>query len=379
MSKQANQPIMIIAGEASGDRLGAQLACALQQDNPAIRLSGMGGDHMRQAGVDLLVNADQLAVVGAWEIISHFDAIRAAVKTLKKQLRKQPPALLILIDYPGFNLHLAKIAKKHAIKVLFYVSPQIWAWRYQRIHTIKKYVDHMAVLFSFEEKLYEKENMPVTFVGHPLLDTPAPTHTKNDLCQRYQLNPNHPIIGLFPGSRQQEIKRLLPVMMAAIPNIQQQIPNAQFILPIASSIDSANIRTYTNETVTLIENNTEHAFLLCDVAIATSGTVTLELAFHQIPLLIVYKTAPLTYWIGKHLLRIDKIGLCNIVAEKRVAKELIQHQVNADVVATEIGHLLQNQPYRQSILNDLKQIKYHLGEPGSANKVAQIALQLANQ
>ncbi len=241
MNTQSPKKILILAGEASGDLLASQLCQSLQTKFSAIELFGMGGKQMHAAGVDILVDSDQLAVVGGLEILTHLSDIRATFKTIKKTIKTKNPDLVILVDYPGFNLRIAKFAKKYGCKVLFYVSPQIWAWRYRRIHHIKKYIDRMAVLFSFEEAIYKNKNIPVSFFEHPLVDSVAPNMTRENAYQTFQLDPNKPIVALFPGSRKQEVSRMLPLMMRAIPKIQQSVPAAQFVLPLANSISTSNI------------------------------------------------------------------------------------------------------------------------------------------
>ena len=370
--------ILMIAGEASGDLLGAHLAKAIQALHPNIALLGMGGYHMRHAGVEIMIDADPLAVTGIWEILKHIGAIFSAMRTLKKLFKIDPPNLVIFIDYPGFNLHLAKFAKKTGVKVLYYVSPQIWAWRYGRIKTIKKYIDCMAVLFAFEEKLYQKENMPVHFVGHPIVDIAIPTLAPHLAYQHFHLNPNQPIIALLPGSRRNEISALMPIMMTAVRCIQKKIANAQFVLPLASSITLEDIQPYLMPEIQVIENNTYNLLPLCHAAITASGTATLEIALHNVPMVIIYKIAALSYWLGTQLIRVPFIGLCNLVAEEQVAKELIQKDATAHTIANEIIRLLQETVYRQSICNKLSRVKEKLGGGGGSHKAAKIALDMLN-
>ena len=241
-----NKTIYISAGEASGDLLASQLATALLAKDPDLSLIGMGSRKMQAAGVDIRINSDDLAVTGLWEPIKHLPQIYAAFKKIKKILRDEKPALIILVDYPGFNLRLAKIAKKLGIKVMFYVSPQIWAWRYKRIHHIRKYIDHMAVLFKFEEAIYQKENVPVSFVGHPLADSVKPTSNRTDVLAKYNLDSNKPIIAIMPGSRRNEIAYLMPILKQAIALLKAQLPEAQFVLPLGFQLKARYRRTVSN-------------------------------------------------------------------------------------------------------------------------------------
>ena len=370
------QRILMVAGEASGDLLGAHLATALLALRPNLKLIGMGGKQMRAAGVDVFIDADKLAVVGVWEVLKHAGDIFAAMKALKKLFNTNPPDLVIFIDYPGLNLRLAKHAKRAGIKVLYYVSPQIWAWRYGRIKKIKRYVDQMAVLFAFEETLYQKEQMPVSFVGHPLVDIATPTLAQTATAAQFQLDINKPVIALFPGSRHSEISRLMPTLMAAVTLIKQQLPAAQFVLPLAPSLSSADLHAHLIPSIQIIENNTYNLLSLCDAAITASGTATLEIALQQVPMVIIYKVSPLTYWLGTKLINVPYIGLCNLVAEENVALELIQHHANADTIAHETLRLVRERAYRQEVLQKLAQVKKKLGKGGGSEKTAHVALNM---
>ncbi len=368
--------ICIIAGEASGDLLGANLAKALESLNPHLKLTGMGGKQMRQAGVEIIMDNNSLDIIGWLGVIKNIFTIRQAIKTLKNYFYEYKPDLLILIDYPGFNLHIAKIAKKAGIKILYYVSPKIWAWRYGRIYTIKQYVDHMAVLFAFEEEIYKKAEIPVTFVGHPLSSLIKVTQSREAICDQYHLNPHHKTIALVPGSRLQEIEYLLPMMIQAAKIIKQSQPDIQFVLPLASSLKLTDIKKHLSIPVTIVENNTYNLLSICSAAIVTSGTATLEVALSQIPLVVVYKGNAINYWIARCFIQINQIGLCNIIAGETVAKELIQHQATPKAVSEETLQLISNDIYRQKRLNQLKKIRSILGHKHNSEEVAHLALQL---
>ncbi|AKQ33376.1 lipid-A-disaccharide synthase [Candidatus Coxiella mudrowiae] len=371
-----SKQILIIAGEASGDLLGAHLAKSLKFLDPQLKVAGMGGKRMREAGVNIFIEAEKLAVVGVSEIISQLGDILAARQCLKNHFKIERPDLVIFIDYPGFNLHMAKQAKKAGIKVLYYVSPQIWAWRYGRIKKIKKYVDHMGVLFPFEERLYQRENISVSLVGHPLIDITVPTLPREKVYQKFDLSTEKPIIGLFPGSRSREIARLLPIITSATRLIKERLPNAQFVLPLAPNLSSQDVHNYLFSDIKIIEDNTYNVLSVCDAAIAVSGTVTLEIALHQIPFVILYKVSPLTYWLGKRLIQVPFIGLSNLVAEEPITPEFIQHQATPQAIANEIYRLLEDHSYRQTCLNKLKPLRAKLGDSGASLKTAKIALKL---
>lgn len=368
--------ILIIAGEASGDLLGAQLHQSLKRKNTTIDCFGMGGELMQQAGVNILIHCNDLAVIGGLEVAKHFKKIRYAYKTIKKTIKERQPDLIILIDYPDFNLRIAKFAKKNGCKVFYYVSPQIWAWRYYRIHHIKKYVDRMAVLFSFEEKIYQNANVPVRFVGHPIIDVVKTDMDSDTARQSFNIKTNGPIIGLFPGSRLQEIARMLPILIEALPPIRKQFPNAQFILPLANSLSKSDIPMELPADVQLVENNTYNALSIMDAAIAVSGTVTLEIALQKVPLVVIYKMSPLTFHIAKLLIKISHVALCNIVAETEVAKELLQNDTTPTNIANEVKRLISDSAYRKNMIENFNLIQKNLGQGGASDRTADAVLEL---
>jgi lipid-A-disaccharide synthase len=374
-----NKRIMIIAGEASGDLHGANLVKETLKKDPSIFFFGMGGAKMRAAGVDTLVDASEMAVVGFVEVISHFPVIFRAFTMMKKILRNDPPDLLILIDYPDFNLMLAKVAKKAGVRVLYYISPQVWAWRVGRVAKIGAVVDRMAVVFPFEAPFYEKEGVPVTFVGHPLVDTVHPTMTLGEAQRKFGLDPGRKTIGLFPGSRRQEIRNLFPVILQSAALLMKSVPDAQFILPLASSLEREDIDFYLESAgidVTVVEGMGYDVMQVCDAAITVSGTVTLELAMIGVPMVIIYKVATLTYMLAKRLVKVDHIGICNIVAGERVVKELLQHDAEPEKIAAEIGKIINDPGYAGTIKNKYNIVREKLGSGGCSEKVADTALEM---
>ncbi len=368
--------IFISAGEASGDLLASDLTQALLKQQSNLLISGMGGQLMQQAGVNIIQDGNEVALVGVIEIIKHLKTLRRVFNKIKNHLAATQPDLVILVDFPGFNLRLAKIAKAMGIKVLYFVSPQIWAWHYGRIKKIKQYVDHMAVLFQFEETLYQKENMPVSFVGHPLMQLVKKTASKEQLYQQYQLNPAQPIVALFPGSRCTEIERLLPIIRDTLPLIQARLPQTQFILPLANSLSIETLQPWLTPEMRIIENNTYNILQVCDAAIAASGTVTLEIALSRVPLVITYKLSKLTHLLSKLVVKVKNIGLCNIVAQEQVAKEFLQYRAKPSAIANETIKILTDHHYRQNILNKLDSIPSKLGDGHCANKTAALALRM---
>ena len=276
-----------------------------------------------------------------------------------------------------FNLKLAQFSKKQGIKVLFYVSPQVWAWRPKRVITYGKAIDMMAVIFPFETAYYEAENIPVRYVGHPSVDKVHPLRSKQAAIKSFQLDSKAPIIGLLPGSRANEIKRMLPVMLDAVKKIQAEYPKAQFLLPQADSISDALLFPYLiNTPIQVIKDQPYDVIQCCDGVMTTSGTATLETALLNIPMVIVYKLSGLTYSLGRLLVNIDVIGLPNIIAGKKIVQELIQHQATGEKIAAEMCHILSDKNYAEIIRAELVKVKEKLGEGGGSENMAKLALEM---
>lgn len=369
---------MIIAGEASGDLHAAKLVQAVRATNPAIQFFGIGGSNMRAAGVETLVDARDMAVVGLVEIWAHRKVIFGALATMRRILKENPPALLILVDYPEFNLRLAKTAKQCGVKVLYYISPQVWAWRQHRVNTIRARVDHMAVVFPFEAVFYQQHQVPVTFVGHPLVAEVKASGDQATLRRQFGVDIDKPVVGLFPGSRHSEIKRLLPIILASAALLQQRYPQIQFLLPIAPTLNQQDLEPYLHGCPALnihpITERTYDVIHACDAIVTVSGTVTLEIALLGTPMVIINRVAWLTYTVVRRMLKIAHIGLCNIVAERRIVPELIQDEATPENIGAILEKLLFDTPYRQQMITDLATIETKLGEPGGINKVATLTI-----
>jgi len=382
MTTQTTKRIMIVAGEASGDIYGAGLIRAVHAIEPAFRFFGIGGERMREAGAETIADSADMAVVGLVEVLRHFNVIAPAFLQLKRTLQKDPPDLLILIDYPGFNLRLAKVAKQAGVKVLYYISPQIWAWRQGRVKKIKQLVDHMAVILPFEAPLYEKAGVPVSFVGHPMADRVRTELSHAEAASSFGLDPSRPIVGLFPGSRRSEVSRLLPVILDAAQLLQHRFPDVQFVLPLASTLSDADLAPYLaghQLAITTTRERIHDLIKACDAVIAVSGTVTLEIALVGTPLVIIYKLAALTYQLAIRLVKVDHIGLCNIVAGETVAQELIQDDASPQRIAQEIGRILSDAQYADEQKEKLSGVRERLGGGGSDQKMAALVLALVGQ
>lgn len=357
LAMQKKTKIMIIAGEASGDLHGAKLVNELLPAIPMLEISGMGGHSMKDAGVNLLSDISQFSVCGFVEVLRYLPKLYSLFKKIKKQLIEQAPDLLILIDYPTFNLRLAKVAAKHNIKVLYYISPQIWAWHTSRVKKIRKCVNQMAVIFPFESDFYRKNSVPVKYVGHPLVGLVSASANKAQIKQQYDLNDQDIVVGLLPGSRNNEIKYILPTLIKSAHLLQQYNHNIKFLLPLANTLSAEELRPFFEQDLAAIKLVTEKrydAMSICDVVVAASGTVTLELALLGVPMVVVYKANSLSFQIAKHLVKIPHVGLCNIVAGKKIAEELLQNDATAENIKAETLRLIEDQNYREQQTKELK-------------------------
>ena len=373
----AEPRIMIVAGEASGDKYGAWLTEEMRLRLPAARFYGMGGKLMREAGGGTLVDADEMAVFGLVEIIAHAGTIWRAYHLLKKEFTANRPDLLILIDYQEFNQLLAAAAKRAGVTVLFYISPQVWAWRPGRVKKMARIVDRMAVLFPFEVPLYERVGVPVTYVGHPLLDIVRPTLTRDEAFYRFGLDPSRRVVGLFPGSRRSELKNLFATIIDSARLLRERHPDIQLVLPLAPSFRREELESLLKAAalhVTIVEGLTYDVMQLCAAVISVSGTVTLELALMAVPMVIIYRVSELTYQIGRRLVRIEHAGICNIVAGERVVMELIQGEAQPPAIAAEISRILDDSGYRTQIRAKLAGVRAKLGSGGCSARLAEVAV-----
>jgi lipid-A-disaccharide synthase len=339
----------------------------------------MGGPLMRGVGVDTLVDAREMAVVGLVEVLAHFPTIVSAFLKLKECLRTDPPDLLILIDYPDFNLRLASVARKAGVKVLYYISPQVWAWRVGRVKKIARLVDRMAVVFPFEVPFYEKEGVPVTFVGHPLVDAVRPGMSLDDARRLFSLDESRRTVGLFPGSRTQEIRKHLPIIIESARILKKRFPDLQFILPLACTLSRSDVDPFLADSglsVVVVEGKSYDVIQVCDAIITVSGTVTLEIALMGVPMVIIYKVSPFTYLIAKRLVRVEHIGICNIVANQRVVSELIQHDAEPELIAREVERILTDPEYVAGIRENLKRVGERLGGGECSSRVADILMEM---
>lgn len=368
---------MIIAGETSGDLHGAKLVKALKQRNKGLFFFGIGGQALKETGAEILVDAREISVVGITEVFSKIPNILRSIRMVKRTFRVMRPDLLILIDFPDFNLHVAATAKKLGIPILYYISPQIWAWRPGRVKKIDKLVDHMAVILPFEEDFYRKQNIPVTFVGHPLLENSF--STKEGIEKKWM--ESNSVIGLLPGSRHGEIERHLPVMIDAARLLLKKIESIRFIISLSPDVEEKRVkeivRNHRGEIdFEIAAGNMRRVFERSKVVIAASGTVTLESAISGTPMVIIYKVSPVSFWLGKTMIRVKNIGLVNLIAGKEIVPELIQEKASAKRIADTVFRMLSDPPGLKQLSHELLAIREKLGGPGASERVADIAFRM---
>jgi len=370
----AQADVLIIAGEASGDLHGAHLVKELRALDPTIRFHGVGGDSMEAAGVRLLAHISDMAVVGLTEVLSKLVRIIAVYRQLKQSLVSIRPALVILIDYPEFNLLFARLVKKKGIPLVYFISPQIWAWRRGRVKKIARLVTKMVVIFPFEKDFYEQAGVATEFVGNPLVDAVRNHFSREEALARFRLNPDVPTVGLLPGSRMGEIRRHLPVFLKAVPLIKKEIETVQFILPVAPGLKRDEIATWcrrVDPSITIVENHVYDVMHIADFILVASGTATVEAAIMEAPMAIIYQVSPLTYRLGRLLIKTKNVGMVNIIAEKTIVPELLQQDFSAERVAeTTISHL-RDQTARDTMKQELRAVRRRLGAPGAAKRAAQ--------
>ena len=371
--------IMIVAGEASGDMHGAKLVAAMREQAPNLAVCGIGGPALTEQGVEILYDSSRLAVVGIIEVISHFRFIREAMHALEKRLREHPPRLLILIDYPDFNLILAKKARRLGIPVFYYISPQVWAWRSGRVKTIKKLVDRMAVILPFEKEFYQKRGMAVEYVGHPLMDTVRAAMPRAEFLQSLGIAQESTVIGILPGSRKREIAGMLPLFLAAAQLMQAQLVKPVFLLPLAPTLSEddllANGLGEAGIEVRVIRENRYELMAACNAVMAASGTVSLELAILDVPMVISYRVSPLTYFLGRRLIKVQYASLVNLVAGREVVPELLQDEAMPEKIAEATVRIVANQAERAIMLAGLAEVRELLGGAGASTRTARLALE----
>jgi lipid-A-disaccharide synthase len=374
--------IVISAGEASGDRLGAGLAKALRALRPDVVLSGMGGEEMAQAGVRIVQPASEVAVVGVVEVIRHLPAIRRAMARLERTIRDERPDLVVPIDFPDFNLRLAARARGAGVPVVYYVSPQVWAWRRGRVRTIRELVRRMLVLFPFETSFYEAAGVPATFVGHPAAAARARV-ARADLLPRIGLDPDSPVVALLPGSRVSEAGRLFPVLLEAARRLGTTHPAAQFVVPKAQTIPDGYLESLASRaplpSLSIREGAYPGLLDVADAGAVASGTATLDAALAGMPFVAVYRMQPLSFLVARALVEVDHIALPNLVAGARIVPELVQDACTPEAIAGVLRELLDDPERAAAMRRGLAGIRERLAGEGAFRRAAEAVLEEAER
>ena len=361
----------IIAGEASGDLHGANLITSLKKKDPRAKIRAWGGNLMKKQGATLVKHYRDLAFMGFVEVLLHLRTILRNLRFCKRDIMRFKPDAIILIDYPGFNMKIAKFAHKHGIKVYYYISPQVWAWKKRRVHTIKEVVDKMLVILPFEKDFYDEYRVDAHFVGHPLLDELSKVRyiNKNNFVRQNKLNSKKEIIALLPGSRKQEVGRMLEVMLKVV----DKFPEYQFVVGCAPSLPEEYYKSLVgNENVQLVFNKTYQLLQVASAALVTSGTATLETALFYVPEVVCYKGNKISYLIAKNLIKVKYISLVNLIMDKPVVKELIQNDLTPENIEAELKLLLTNHKVQRQLLDDYEDLRYKLGNAGASNNAATV-------
>lgn len=364
--------ILIIAGENSGDKYGAELICEFKKTHPQIDFFGIGGSQMQDQGVQLLFSVQDLALVGITEVLLHIPRIKKIFKSITNAVKQRKPLAAVLIDSPDFNLRLAKKLKPLSVPVLYYISPTVWVWRKWRLKTIKKFVRKMMLIFPFEEEIYRKHDIPAVFVGHPLTSKVHVSLSREDFFQKYGINPAKPVLCVLPGSRNTEIHYHMPVLIEALKKINQKY-DVQFILNVAKNLDKKTVLQYIptdlNKILTLYED-AYAAMAYSDMAISCCGTANLELALLETPFLAFYRLSTLTYNLGIHLMKLRNYSIVNILAGVEVVPELIQKKFTPDNIFKETQDILESKHKQEHMISEFKRIKGLLGDKNAPQNAA---------
>jgi lipid-A-disaccharide synthase len=371
--------IMVVAGEASGDQHAARLVQAIRDRLPGAEFYGIGGEALAGQGMRLACHAEDLAVMGLTEVFHKIPVIWRALQALWRHLREERPDLVILVDFPDFNFLVLRLARRFRVPVMYYISPQVWAWRRSRVKTIARLVNRMVVIFPFEEEFYRTHHVAVTYVGHPLLETFPELPGRRQLREQFGLESKDLAVALLPGSRAGEISQLLPEMLASAAQIRGKLPQCRFLLPLAATAPADLVDRLVSEAkvpVKICQGQTYEILAAADIALVASGTATLETALLGTPMVIIYRLASLTYYVGRLLIRVPHIGMANLLAEEGLFPELIQDEVTPEGITAAFGRIIRDPEKLSRISAGIKRIRERLGGPGASQRAAAVALEL---
>ena len=369
--------LMLVAGEASGDKHAAHLVSALKSSQPEIQFEffGTGGEEMRAAGVETLVDVRELAIMGALEVAAALPKFLRVFWQLREAANTRRPDAVILVDWPEFNLRLAKKLKRDGHRVFYYISPQVWAWRSYRVQQIKRDVERMLVILPFEKEFYERHGVQVEYVGHPLLDSVRVTATRSEFCRKHHLHPARPIAALLPGSRRKEVSYILPPMLDAASALSQTNPTLQFVLALAPTIARGQIETNSLPNLTVVENDTYNAVAAAELAVVASGTATLETAIIGTPLIVCYRASELNWRLFTPFVKVPFVGMPNLIAGREIAPELLQNDLTGERLARQITNLLGSTERLNQARAELAEVRNKLGATNASQRAAQVILQ----
>ena len=372
---------MISCGEPSGDLYAGALANGIRRADPSASISGFGGDHLRDAGATLVGHFSGISVTGLLEVVRVLPRTYAMYRRLVRHAAEHRPDVFVAIDFPDFNFRLARAIRRLGIPVVYYISPQLWAWRPGRMETMRAIADRVLVIFEFEKAIYERAGVPVEWVGHPLLDVTSPPEAAGSFRRRAGLARDRPVVAILPGSRRNELREILPRLVEAGVLIQQAIPGVQFVVARAPHLRDelfAPLTALAGSPVVVVEGQTDHVLADADVAIVASGTVTLQAALHECPMVVVYRLSPTTYRLGRPFVRVDTFAMANLVAGRRVVPELIQDDFTPKAVADQAIGLIRDPQRRDEMRADLRAVKAALGPAGASARAARAVMEVAS-